>query len=323
VEQKYSYPCSSENTQAASSELGMDKKYMTSFVDASGRVILRLTGSDCLDFMRRITTNDVASLRLGHSKQTVLTSEKGRIIDVLVVHRVDESRLLLAGQSTESAQLISWIEKYIIMDDIRSEDLTSSFSQCLVYGHDVADQVRSAWFSSQEIITLSEDFGSSRIVRVVCPQELKDEAEQTLISRGTVRRSKEEFEEYRILNGIPGAQAELTTQYNPLEANLSNLVSWTKGCYIGQEVIARLDTYKKVQRRFVTMSMPDPPENLPMPFQDEEGEAGVITSAIRVVSTGEIRGMGYLKTSGSDHPSTHFFLNDGRKMPLQIHAVAS
>lgn len=296
---------------------------MSSFVDVSGRVVLQLSGLDSLDFIQRISTNDVATLKVGQSKQTVLTSEKGRIIDVVAVHRMEEDRLLLLGQSSESTQLISWIEKYIIMEDIRIEELTSSMSQYLVYGDDVADKVQAASFLSQETMVLSEEFGSSRLVRVACPRELKDSVEQTLVAGGVVRRSSEDFEEYRIINGIPRAESELTSQYNPLEANLGSLISWTKGCYIGQEVIARLDTYKKVQRHLVTMSMSGLPESLPIPFMDEEGEAGVVTSARRIESTGELRGIGYLKSSGSDHPKTYFYLKDGRKVSLQIIVIAS
>jgi folate-binding protein YgfZ len=307
----------------ARSEFREDKDLMSSFVDVSGRVVLRLSGSDSLDFIQRISTNDVATLQLGQSKQTVLTSEKGRIIDVVALYREDVSRLLLLGQSEESAQLISWIEKYIIMDDIHIEELTSSLSQYLLYGDDVANQVQSTSFSSHDIIAISEDFGTSRLVRVVSPRELMDSAEKTLGAWGVARCSMKEFEEFRIRNGIPGAGAELTPQYNPLEANLGSFISWTKGCYIGQEVIARLDTYKKVQRRLVTLSMSDLPENLPIPFQDEEGEAGVITSATKIASTGEIRGIGYLKASGSDHPKAYFFMKDGRKIPLQVCAVPS
>jgi len=298
-----------------------DKNCMSSFVDVSARVALQLSGSDSLDFIQRISTNDVATLQLGQFRQTVLTSEKGRIIDVLSVCRADESRLLLLGQSRESTQLISWIEKYIIMDDIAIEELTSSLSQYLMYGDNVVDQVQSASFSSHEVIVVSEDFGTARLVRVVSPLELKSSVEETLASRGAVRRSMEEFEEYRILKGIPGAKTELTPQYNPLEANLGSLISWTKGCYIGQEVIARLDTYKKVQRHLVTMSLSDLPINLPIPFEDEDGEAGVITSATRVASKGEIRGIGYLRTSGSDRALTHSFTKDGKKVPIQIHSV--
>jgi len=294
---------------------------MSSFVDVSGRVVLRLVGADGLDFIQRISTNDIAALQLGQSKQTILTNEKGRIIDVVTVHRAAESRLMLLGQSKDSAQLIPWIEKYIIMEDIHVEDLTSSTAQYLIYDYKAEDHVRFTSFSSPETIALSEEFGSLRLVRVISPRELKGSAEEALSAMDLTHRPVEEFEEFRVTNGIPGALAELTPQYNPLEANLGTLISWTKGCYIGQEVIARLDTYKKVQRHLVTMSMSALPDGLPISFWNTEGEAGVITSAATIAETGEIRGIGFLKTSGSDHPETYSFLKDGVKVPLQIHNI--
>lgn len=294
---------------------------MSSFVDVSGRVVLRLVGADGLDFIQRISTNDIAVLQMGQSKQTILTNEKGRIIDVVTVHRTAESRLMLLGQSKDSAQLISWIEKYIIMEDIHVEDLTSSIAQYLIYNYKAEDHVRFTSFSSPEAIALSEEFGLLRLVRVISPRELKGNAEEALSAMDLTHRPVKEFEEFRVTNGIPSALTELTPQYNPLEANLGNLISWTKGCYIGQEVIARLDTYKKVQRHLVTMRLSALPGDLPIPFQNNDGEAGVITSVATIAETGEIRGIGFLKISGSDHPETYSFLKDDVKVPLQIHNI--
>ena len=294
---------------------------MSSFVGVSGRVVLRLVGADGLDFIQRISTNDVAGLQLGQSKQTILTNEKGRIIDVVTVRRTAEARLMLLGQSKDPAQLISWIEKYIIMEDIHVEDLSSSSSEYLIYDYKAEDHVHFASFSSPETITLSEEFGSLRLVRIVCPREVKGSTAEALSAMGLTHRIMSEFEEFRVINGIPGALAELVPQYNPLEANLGNLISWTKGCYIGQEVIARLDTYKKVQRHLVTMSLAALPDSLPISFHNTEDDAGVITSAAEITATGEIRGIGYLKTSGSDHAESYSFLKDGVRVPLQIHNV--
>jgi folate-binding protein YgfZ len=295
---------------------------MISFLDVSGRVVLKLVGSESLDFMQRISTNDVASLKVGQSRQTVLTNEKGRIIDVVSIQRTTDSQLMLLSQSRDASQLVSWIEKYIIMEDIRIEEVTSSLTQYLIYGFDVDDEGRFTSFLPREATLLSEEFGIPRLVQVVGPRELGELIEQALASAGAVRQTFEEFEEYRILIGIPGYGTELTLQYNPLEANLGKLISWTKGCYIGQEVIARLETYKKVQRNLVSLGMSEVPGLLPIPFQDEDGEAGVITSATKIASTGEIRGLGYLKVTGSDRPKTHHFFNDGRKVFVQIHPIA-
>lgn len=295
---------------------------MSSFLDVSGRVAIRLVGAESLDFIQRISTNDVSALDVGQSRQTVLTSEKARIIEVVTIQREAEGRILLLGQSNDSAQVIAWLEKYVIMEDIQVSDITSSLSQYILYDGYAIDQYRPTIFTSQEIIMLREEFGNSTLVRLVTPNAFKESVEQSLAAIGVTRGALEEFESYRVINSIPGPQTELTPQYNPLEANLGSLISWTKGCYIGQEVIARLDTYKKIQRHLVRLSMPDGPTVLPGPFQDEEGEAGIITSAVRTDFTGEVRGLGYVKSSARDHSKVFSFLKDGVKIPLQVFAIA-
>ena len=66
----------------------------------------------------------------------------------------------------------------------------------------------------------------------------------------------EAMEALRVENGLPRWGHELGDAYNPLEAGLTGSVSWTKGCYIGQEVVARLWTYHKVQRYLVGLGLP-------------------------------------------------------------------
>ncbi|GIS65121.1 MAG: hypothetical protein CM1200mP3_13690 [Chloroflexota bacterium] len=61
----------------------------------------------------------------------------------------------------------------------------------------------------------------------------------------------------RIERGIPESGFELTEEYNPLEVNPKNHISFNKGCYVGQEVVARLDTYDKVKRRLVGLTWRD------------------------------------------------------------------
>ena len=63
----------------------------------------------------------------------------------------------------------------------------------------------------------------------------------------------EELERWRIAAGLPAAGHELTEDWNPLEAGLWDHVSFTKGCYVGQEVVARLRTYDKVSREIVRL----------------------------------------------------------------------
>jgi folate-binding protein YgfZ len=102
---------------------------------------------------------------------------------------------------------------------------------------------------------------------------------------------------YRISSGIPAAPNELNDLYNPHEAGLIDLVNFKKGCYIGQEVIARLDTYDKVQKFLKGVLFLEPVAmNLPFELFDESGnEAGNVTSIAFSPKYGNQIGLAYLK----------------------------
>src|SRR4030095_4779257 len=78
---------------------------------------------------------------------------------------------------------------------------------------------------------------------------------RTLLTRGdaygTSPLGEEAYEMVRIEFGVPRFGRELTIDQNPLEARLDDAISWTKGCYVGQEVIARLDSRQKVSKLLV------------------------------------------------------------------------
>ncbi|MDP2884882.1 MAG: hypothetical protein Q8P51_07675 [Ignavibacteria bacterium] len=291
---------------------------MGSFVDVSGSVVVSMVGTDSLDFLQRISTNDMARLKTGENVQTILTDEKGRIIDIVGVVCQTDGRFLLVGQSRVSGQLMSWIEKYIIMEDIKIDDLTSLFTQFLVFGTISFPQKDFIRGLAPESTTYEETWGRSKLHRVLTPREAEQDVRQRLSDRGILSVTNEAFEEYRIHHGIPIVPNELSALYNPLEANISSLISWTKGCYIGQEVIARLDTYKKVQRSLVRMVMGATPASVPVPFFDGDGEAGTITSAVRIAARGGCRGLGYLKTSKILGKRDFFFLTNEEKIELHI-----
>ncbi|TSA23505.1 hypothetical protein D4R75_03110, partial [bacterium] len=144
---------------------------MGSLVDVSGRVVLSMVGADSLDFLQRISTNNLALLKPGETAQTILTNEKGRIIDIVGVSCLNEGRFLLAGQSRGSGQLMSWIEKYIIMEDIRIDDLTSLFTQFLVFGKNVFSQKDLAEGLHPKPVMYEETWGISKLWRVLTPRE--------------------------------------------------------------------------------------------------------------------------------------------------------
>lgn len=102
-----------------------------------------------------------------------------------------------------------------------------------------------------------------------------------------------DWEHLRIRQGRPAAEAELTEDYNPLEARLGHTISFNKGCYIGQETIARLNTYQGVKQHLwgLELSAVVP---APTPLLLEGEKVGLLTSCTPL--NGGAFGLGYVRT---------------------------
>ena len=130
----------------------------------------------------------------------------------------------------------------------------------------------------------------------------------SLQSAGAVCISESTAETLRIANGQPAYGSEMSDTYNPLEAGLIGAIDFHKGCYIGQEVIARLDTYHKVQKYLVTLRFESDGGDVSelaaaLPgarLADDAGKAmGLVTSATVVPTPAgaELVGLGYVRTA--------------------------
>jgi folate-binding protein YgfZ len=108
------------------------------------------------------------------------------------------------------------------------------------------------------------------------------------------------YEAVRVRHAIPAYGRELGDAYNPLEAGLIGSIDCHKGCYIGQEVIARLDTYQKVQKRLVMLRFsPDAAVPAGAVLQHQGQTVGTVTSVSQTPTTGELIGLGYVGTANA------------------------
>ena len=205
----------------ASQQFDLNVKFTTPSVYQNFPLaVFSMHGDESVDFLQRITTNDFSAFKKHSIQKTLLVNEKGRVIDAIwVVHR--ESDLEILCSKSIKKDVIAWLSKYIIMEDIELKD-DASMSSVDIYFDDEGE---------------TDYFGSPCFF--VLNQELRP---------GYTKITSNKFEQFRIQNGIPVIHKELSTDYNPLELNLWDWISFSKGCYIGQEVIARIDTYQKIQK---------------------------------------------------------------------------
>ncbi len=255
----------------------------------TAHAVLRLRGSDTLDFLHRMSTNDLLGLTPGKVRTTVFTNEKGRIVDLVDVLHFGSSLLLVAGERSANA-LAGWLNKFIIMEDITIDDLAGTVQviDFLVPSPRASDGEISRFTeeNGRLITRYSPPLWGGLIMRdIVLPPPAPDRAPGEDTSPSQLRTQDEidpsEFQQWRIERGVPAVGSELTEKYNPLEARLERFVSFTKGCYIGQEVIARIDSYNKLQRRLLQLEISEVDGNTshaPIRLLAGSAEAGDVTS---------------------------------------------
>jgi folate-binding protein YgfZ len=284
---------------------------------------LRMTGPDALDLLNRLSTNTTDPLPVSGGTTTVLITPKGRIVDWLtVLHPADDALILFTAPERPHA-VTEWIDKYTIIEEISLEELTQNTVQLCILGPEAAGIVDRALGASAAALPLygclqlSQPLGWLLAARIdplglpgfdlVAPVDAAEELWGLLMEAaqeaGAVPMGEEAWEALRVEAGVPRWGAELTERYNPLEANLLQAISWDKGCYIGQEVVARLNTYHKVQRYLVGLAFEDGGDSLaPGATLTVDGTpAGVLTSLATVPGSGQKLGLGYLRAHYVKH----------------------
>ena len=264
---------------------------------------MELLGEDCIDLLDRLSTNDVSVLRRpGQGLSSVLTTNKGRIIDLLGLF-LFEDKFLLVSSSDSIRRVSEWIEFYTIMEDVEVKDIShTTFHFRSIdnpqlqntlglgeanFGETVSEKVGNILCSA-----MKSQMGGLSAIDIVGPVDDKEYVLSQLKEKSETI-SLSEFEELRIKLGVPAYGKELSEDYNPIEAGLLDHISFNKGCYIGQEVVARLNAYDKVQRKLVRLTWSGDIDSKELTVDGKV--IGKITSA------GSGEGLGYVRNAYSEN----------------------
>lgn len=290
---------------------------------------IRFKGNDVLDFLNRLSTNDVKSMSDGDVRVTVLTNEKGRVIDSVRLFKDSECIWMICAPQNDK-KVFQWLDRYIIRDDVKMEVVTESWDQFEITG-DQATAVLQKLFGKipskgkfQKVIFEQNDLiiSSSNILKTPCftiiaPQSTSSKLWSQLSMSGAKACGWDAYNILRIEQKIPLYPYELSDKFNPLEAGLYEAVSFTKGCYIGQEVIARLDSYNKVQRQLHLFELDDQVSFENKILADDK-EIGIITSSVFSIMHKRNIGLGYVKTEFVKNNARFSILERSKKISCTI-----
>ena len=298
---------------------------------------LSLSGEDALDLLNRLSTNKLPDLAPGGGMPTVLTSNKGRIIDLLVV-LMEDDRLLVQTAPETRQRVAEWVDLYTIMEDVSVRDLTEETVMPSLAGPKAAgvlgeiagvDASGLAPYDSRrvdidgvETLVVRSDFAGVPGFDLLVASDEGARLWELLLARGAeaglTPAGTDALEPVRIERGVPAYTRELGEEFNPLEANLLDFISFDKGCYIGQEVVARLDTYKKVQKRLVGLTWNAdaiPADHAKLLLDGKQ--VGMVTSAARSPRLGNIA-LAYVRVAHAEPGSALSLELDGEEVAARV-----
>jgi folate-binding protein YgfZ len=254
--------------------------------------LIRIAGPDREDFIQRQSTNEISGLDGARTVTTVLTSAAARILDVLQVYSFDPETMAIIPLPGRAESTIQFLKRRIFFNDqVTVEHTGGAFNILEVIGGQAdealkalelpvpgpAELVHTSLKGGQTVV-LRQEKPLGDIFRLVIPKENFEAVLSAFDSTGAARLAPSEYAVKRVEAGIPAAGAELTEDYTPLEIGLEAFVSETKGCFTGQEVIARQITYEKVTKKMVGLKLAQPisPDDAVL---SEGKQVGRITSA--------------------------------------------
>lgn len=252
--------------------------------------VLDVEGADRVAFLQGQLTQDVKAMAPGEVLPAAALTPKGKLVFLArVLALPDRLRLLVAADSRET--ILAHLKKYVIFQKVAIADVSRLFALVGLYGPR-AEQIG----APAGAVSLPGEGEFS--AEILVPSGSLPDLERALESAGSVRVSEETAEVLRIEAGRPRFGQDADSSNFADEVGLDAAISTTKGCYVGQEIVARTRTYGRVNRRMVGFRFPDgaiePGSLLKRPEEAAPGkiEQGRVTSAILSPVLGAI-GLGY------------------------------
>lgn len=305
--------------------------------ERSDRVRIELTGPDRAKVLHNLTTNDIKRLGPGRGCEAFLTSGQGRTLALLLVHAEDD-RLLLRSDPGTAEVILGHLAKYGMFEDVTITDVSSSTSEWHLVGPLADDAARSvgllvpegdlslapATIGDAAIRVIRESPAGRPGLTIVSPRgEVPPLSLRAAIdARGGLPLTFETFEALRIEAGTPVFGRDITAANLPQEVNRdARAISFIKGCYLGQETVARLDAMGHVNK--ILLGAVAEAETVPpvgATLRADGKDVGVVTSS--AYSPGWSRGavLGYAKVANARPGSALVAAWDGGEVGLTVHA---
>jgi len=288
-----------------------------------GRLILE--GKDRYELIQRISTNDVLNMKDGTGRGTIFTNSNARILFRLEIYADGEKALGLVGPGQGQFVTQNLQRQIFFRDEVKLNHITPTTHQFAIHGinsnkimqHFINDATDTPPFTLHRIVIanhMAQVLKRTSLVgghwTIICQQEDAVDVYNALLEIGQVDglipAGSLTYNTLRIRSGQLAGR-ELSQDYIPLEIGLWNEIDFHKGCYTGQEIIARMDSREKLAKTIVSLSLKDAVQ-APSTITSDGVKIGTLTSAVQAPD-GQIFGIGVIKSDYS-RQNTAVFINE-------------
>jgi folate-binding protein YgfZ len=296
-----------------------------------------LLGADAQRFLNGQVTNNVKDLKAGEGCYAALVSAKGKLHSDLNIYRL-ANEILLDFEPGLSASVAQRLEKFVIAEDVQIIDVSPHYGLLSVQGPKAAEVV--GGLSQKFVIpakpmtvtTINDPgFGEIYLTSLASPQTLgadlfvptaaMKEVAERLLAHGGRLCGWQALETVRVEAGVPRFGADMDETTLAPEALDTRAISYSKGCYIGQEVIARVRTYGQVAKSLRQLKLggdvKDPPAKGTKLFSGDK-EVGNITSAVWSPAFQTVIALGYVRREANQAGAKLEAKTPGGSVPVEI-----
>jgi tRNA-modifying protein YgfZ len=263
--------------------------------DLSSRSRVWITGADRVQFLHSFCTNDIKRLEVGEGCEAFLTNHQGKTIGHVIV-RVQADGLVLDTAPGQATKIIQHFDRFVISDRVEFFDRTAETGELLVAGKDARRLLlefgqrllpTNPWQHALEsiqgigVVVQKVDYAGDDSYFLTTKAEDFPAVQQALAAAGAVSCDAATVNAARIEAGFPHFGTDITDDNLPQEIGRNKqAISFTKGCYLGQETVARIDAMGHVNRllarvKFDSAEIPSPGTEL---FSADK-PVGKVTSA--------------------------------------------
>ena len=283
--------------------------------------LISAKGSDLFTYLQTQTTNDVNELKLGQGQNNAIVDRKAKVISTFSLHRTGEGSAVILVEAIQKENLLNHLNTFLFREDVtinpsnhfvlalqgpKSQEIIKSFTQSRASIPEKPNGICEFTFDEQSALAINKSLTGEEGCVLAFPAKSKETITHKLLEieqqNSLVEIDPHAREVFRIEAGIPCFGKDINGKNILPETGLEHSsVSYNKGCYIGQEVIARIKTYGAPN--FALMGLIIEGDTLPLPDSEiklESKKIGIIKSSIFSYSLQKIITLAYIQ---KDHRS--------------------